>query len=115
MIYVHMQLCEGVFQVVYPLGLWSRFSGLVNFLIRYGWQVIYIYIYSLKLFPHEQTRHKHTHQLTRTETWRRPTLVLVKGNDEVTTDTTRDVTNSCEGMSVRGALMNIHGILIIMA
>ena len=32
----YMQLSEGVFQVVHPLGLWSRFSGVVNVLHGYG-------------------------------------------------------------------------------
>ena len=31
-----VQLSEGGFQVVYPLGLWSRFSGVVKFLHGYG-------------------------------------------------------------------------------
>ena len=32
-----VQLSEGGFQVVYPLGLWSRSSGVVKVLYRYGW------------------------------------------------------------------------------
>ena len=31
-----VQLSEGGFQVVYPLGLWSRFSGVVKVLYGYG-------------------------------------------------------------------------------
>ena len=34
MSYVH--LSEGVFQVVYPLGLWSRFSRVVEVRFWYG-------------------------------------------------------------------------------
>ena len=33
----YVQLSDGGFQVVYPLGLWSRFSGVVK--------VLYIHIY----------------------------------------------------------------------
>ena len=32
----YLQLSEGVFQVVYPLGLWSRLSGVVKVLYGYG-------------------------------------------------------------------------------
>ena len=32
-----VQLSEGGFQVVYPLGLWSRSSGVVKVLHGYGW------------------------------------------------------------------------------
>ena len=32
----YMQLSEGGFQVVYPLGLWSRFSAVVKVLYGYG-------------------------------------------------------------------------------
>ena len=32
----YVQLPEGGFQVVYPLGLWSRFSGVVKVLYGYG-------------------------------------------------------------------------------
>ena len=32
----YVQLPEGGFQVVYPLGLWSRFPGVVKVLYRYG-------------------------------------------------------------------------------
>ena len=32
----YLQLSEGGFQVVYPLGLWSRFSGVVKFRFGYG-------------------------------------------------------------------------------
>ena len=32
----YVQLSEGGFQVVYPLGLWSRFSGVVKILHGYG-------------------------------------------------------------------------------
>ena len=32
----YVQLSEGGFQVVYPLGLWSRFSGVVKVLHGYG-------------------------------------------------------------------------------
>ena len=32
----YMQLSEGGFQVVYPLSLWSRFSGVVKVLYGYG-------------------------------------------------------------------------------
>ena len=32
----YVQLSEGGFQVVYPLGLWSRFSGVVKVLYGYG-------------------------------------------------------------------------------
>ena len=32
----YMQLSEGGFQVVYPLGLWSRFSGVVKVRFGYG-------------------------------------------------------------------------------
>ena len=31
-----VQLSEGGFQVVYPLGLWSRFSGVVRVRFGYG-------------------------------------------------------------------------------
>ena len=31
-----VQLSEGGFQVVYPLGLWSRSSGVVKFPYGYG-------------------------------------------------------------------------------
>ena len=31
-----VQLSEGDFQVVYPLGLWSRSSGVVTVLYGYG-------------------------------------------------------------------------------
>ena len=31
----YVQLFEGGFQVVYPLGLWPRFSGAVK--VRYGY------------------------------------------------------------------------------
>ena len=31
-----VQLSEGGFQVVYPLGLWSRFSGVVKVQSGYG-------------------------------------------------------------------------------
>ena len=33
----YMQLSEGVFQVVNPLDLWSRFSGVVKVLYGYGY------------------------------------------------------------------------------
>ena len=32
----YVQLSEGGFQVVYPLGLWSQFSGAINVLYGYG-------------------------------------------------------------------------------
>ena len=32
----YVQLSEGGFQVVYPLGLWSRFSGVVTVRFGYG-------------------------------------------------------------------------------
>ena len=32
----YVQLSEGGFQVVYPLGLWSRFSGVVKIRFGYG-------------------------------------------------------------------------------
>ena len=32
----YVQLSEGAFQVVYPLGLWSRLSGVVKVLHGYG-------------------------------------------------------------------------------
>ena len=32
----YVQLSEGGFQVVYPLGLWPRFSGVVKVLYGYG-------------------------------------------------------------------------------
>ena len=32
----YVQLSEGGFQVVYPLGLWSRFSGVFKVLYGYG-------------------------------------------------------------------------------
>ena len=32
----YMQLSEGGFQVVYPLDLWYRFSGVVKVQCRYG-------------------------------------------------------------------------------
>ena len=32
----YVQLSEGGFQVVYPLGLWSRFSRVVKVLYGYG-------------------------------------------------------------------------------
>ena len=32
----YVQLSEGGFQVVYPLGWWSRFSGVVKVLYGYG-------------------------------------------------------------------------------
>ena len=33
----YVQLSEGGFQVVYPLGLWSWFSGVVKVLYGYGY------------------------------------------------------------------------------
>ena len=33
----YVPLSEAGFQVVYPLGLWSRFSGVVKVLLGYGW------------------------------------------------------------------------------
>ena len=36
MSYVYVQLSEGDFQVVDPLGLWSRFSGVVKVRFGYG-------------------------------------------------------------------------------
>ena len=33
----YVQLSEGGFQVVHPLGLWSRFSGGIKVRYRYGW------------------------------------------------------------------------------
>ena len=32
----YVQLSEGGFQVVYPLGLWSQVSGVVKVRFRYG-------------------------------------------------------------------------------
>ena len=32
----YVQLSEGGFQVVYPLGLWSRFSGVFKVVYGYG-------------------------------------------------------------------------------
>ena len=32
----YVQLSEGGFQVVYPLGLWSRFTGVVKVVYGYG-------------------------------------------------------------------------------
>ena len=32
----YVQLSEGDFQVVYPLGLWSQFSRVFKVLYRYG-------------------------------------------------------------------------------
>ena len=32
----YVQLSEGGFQVVYPLGLWARFSGVVKVRFEYG-------------------------------------------------------------------------------
>ena len=32
----YLQLSEGGFQVVYPLGLWSQFSGVVKVRFGYG-------------------------------------------------------------------------------
>ena len=32
----YVQLSEGGFQVGYPLGLWSRFSGVVKLLFGHG-------------------------------------------------------------------------------
>ena len=32
----YLQWSEGGFQVVYPLGLWSRFSGVVKVRFGYG-------------------------------------------------------------------------------
>ena len=40
----NVQLSEGGFQVVYPLGLWSLFSGVVKVLYGCGQFIIYIYI-----------------------------------------------------------------------
>ena len=42
---MHVRLSQGVFQVVYPLALWSQSSGVVAVLIRYGWYIIYIHTY----------------------------------------------------------------------
>ena len=39
------QLSEGGIQVLYPLGLWYRFSGVVKVRFGYGKKIIYIYIY----------------------------------------------------------------------
>ena len=36
---------EGGFQVVNPLGLWSRSSGVVKVLHGYGWSIMYTNIY----------------------------------------------------------------------
>ena len=33
----YLQLSQGGFQVAYPLGLWSRFSGGVKVRFGYGW------------------------------------------------------------------------------
>ena len=33
----YVQLSDGGFQVVYPLGSWSRFSGFVKVRFGYGW------------------------------------------------------------------------------
>ena len=33
----YVQMSEGMFQVVYPLGLWSRLSGVVQVLYGYGY------------------------------------------------------------------------------
>ena len=41
----HVQLSEGGFQVVYPLCLWSRFSGVVKVRFGYGLLIINIHIY----------------------------------------------------------------------
>ena len=38
----YVQLSEGGFQVVYPLGLWSRFSGVVKVLYGYGCAVRWV-------------------------------------------------------------------------
>ena len=46
-----VQLSEGSFQVVYPLGLWSRSSGVVKVLHKRIWLVNYIYIYIYPMVP----------------------------------------------------------------
>ena len=38
----HVHLSEGGFQLVYPLGLWSRFSGVVRF---GAWLVNYLHLH----------------------------------------------------------------------
>ena len=40
----YVQLSEGGFQVLYRLGVWSRFSGVVKVLYGYGEKIIYINI-----------------------------------------------------------------------
>ena len=67
-----VQLSEGGFQVVYPLGLWSRSSGVVKVLYGYGQQTIFIYTCTYNKptcnsipEPHQVTTHMHPH----THTW----------------------------------------------
>ena len=40
-----VQLPEGGFRVVYPLGLQTRLSGVVKVVFGYGWYIAYPYIY----------------------------------------------------------------------
>ena len=45
-----MRLSEALFQVVYTCGLWSRFSGFVKALVRYG-KEIYICTHISEVTP----------------------------------------------------------------
>ena len=44
----YMHLSEGGFQAFSPLGVWSRFSGVVKVRYGYGSHIMYIYIYTLR-------------------------------------------------------------------
>ena len=48
----YVQLSEGGFQVVCPLSLWSRFSGVVKVRFGYGYEIIYIHIYIYTVVLH---------------------------------------------------------------
>ena len=37
-----VQLSDDGWQVVYPLGLWFQFSGVVTVLFGYGWFYVYV-------------------------------------------------------------------------
>ena len=40
----YVQLSEGRFQVAHPLGLWSQFCGVVEFLFRYGYAHLHLHL-----------------------------------------------------------------------
>ena len=48
----YVQLSEGAFQVVCPLGLWPRCSADVKVIFGYCWYISCIFRYICGLFPH---------------------------------------------------------------